>query len=94
MDDNEPQNWRIAVTVHGKTTFISVGDASQRVKWLAHVAIARWDTENAQGWKLLGTPLSLWHGRREIDMGLIIRDVLQDGDEVIISSSLLPFNRK
>jgi hypothetical protein len=94
MSENEPQHWHIAVTVHGKTTSISVGDASQRVKWLAHVAISKWDAEDAQGWKLLGIPISVWHGKREIDMGLIIRDVLQDGDEVTISSSLLPFDRK
>lgn len=94
MSDNEPQHWHVTVTVHGKTTSISVGDASQRVKWLAHVAISKWDSENAQGWKILGTPISVWHGKREIDMGSIIRDVLQDGDEVTISSSLLPFDRK
>ena len=86
--------WHIKATINGKTICISVGDASQRIKWLAHVAIARWDEENAQGWKYLGIPTSVRHGKREVDMGLIIRDVLQDGDDVTVFSSLLPFEEK
>lgn len=72
---------------------IGVGDATQRVKWLAHVAIARWDEENCQGWQLFGAPTSVQHGKREIDMGLIIKDVLHDGDHITIFSSLLPSGR-
>jgi hypothetical protein len=33
------QFWHINVHVHGKTINISCGDATQRLKWLAHVAI-------------------------------------------------------
>jgi hypothetical protein len=69
---------------------ISVGDASQRVKWLAQVAIARWDEDSHQGWKKLGVPTSVTNGKNEIDMGAIIRDVLQNGDEIMVSTSLQP----
>lgn len=31
--------WQINVHVHGKQFNIACGDASQRLKWLAHVAI-------------------------------------------------------
>jgi hypothetical protein len=34
-----------------------VASGSQRIKWLAHVGIARWDEENHQGWKRLGVPV-------------------------------------
>ena len=32
----------------------------QRIKWLAHVAIARWDDDEHQGWKRLGVPTGLF----------------------------------
>lgn len=82
--------WRINATVNGKTMTINVGDGTQRVKWLAHVAIAKWDEENGQGWQLLGIPTSVLQGKRDIDMGSVIRNVLQDGDDITIFSSLLP----
>lgn len=31
--------WQITTHVHGKVFNISVGDGTQRIKWLAHVAI-------------------------------------------------------
>ena len=83
-------SWRISATVNGKTITINVGDGSQRVKWIAHVAIAKWDEENGQGWQLLGIPTSVLQDKRDIDMGAIIRDVLHDGDCITIFSSLLP----
>jgi hypothetical protein len=33
------QYWHINAHVHGKAINISCGDATQRIKWLAHVAI-------------------------------------------------------
>jgi hypothetical protein len=33
------QYWHITAHVHGKAINISCGDATQRIKWLAHVAI-------------------------------------------------------
>ncbi|KAJ1406949.1 hypothetical protein B484DRAFT_456707 [Ochromonadaceae sp. CCMP2298] len=87
------QYWHINVHVHGKTINISCGDATQRLKWLAHVAIARWDAENCQGWKRLGMPTTVRAKRKdgdEVDMGMTIRDVLQNGDHVFIETSLAP----
>jgi len=37
-----------------KQISISCGSGTQRVKWLGHVAIARWDEKELQGWKSLG----------------------------------------
>ena len=47
------------VYAHVKEKIISVvcgraGDAPQKVKWLANVAIARYDDERYEGWQLLG----------------------------------------
>lgn len=35
------ESWYIFCRVHDKTINISCGDASQRIKWLAHVAIGK-----------------------------------------------------
>ena len=54
---------------------------------------ARWDIENCQGWKRLGVPTVVRAKRKdgdELDMGMTIRDVLQDGDHVYIETSLAP----
>ena len=51
---NDSNSIYITVSIHKKTFVISVGDGTQRVKWLGHVAIARWDEENNLGWKWLG----------------------------------------
>ena len=44
-DDDVPverlESWYIYTHVHDKMIAISCGDASQRVKWLAHVAIGK-----------------------------------------------------
>ncbi len=53
FQDDEDENvavakiefWRITAHIHGKEISISIGDGTQRVKWLAHVAIgmkAQW----------------------------------------------------
>lgn len=90
---NEIEFWTITAHVQGKTFAISAGDGSQRVKWLGHVAIARWDDEKQQGWLRLGIPTMIKANKKdglELDMGSIIRDVLQNGDSVYISTSLQP----
>lgn len=33
--------WHITCHIHNKTITISCGDATQRLKWLAHVAIGK-----------------------------------------------------
>lgn len=83
-------SWHITAIVHGKKIRIPVGDASQKVKWLASVAIARFDDETHQGWKILGVPTAVRNSHHVIDMSNSIRDVLQDGEEVTISTSLQP----
>ena len=42
------------VQVHDKTIEVSCGPGTQRIKWLGHVGIARYDGEEYQGWKSLG----------------------------------------
>ena len=89
----EFENWTLTAHVHGKQYVISAGDATQRVKWLAHVAIARWDEKDQQGWRKLGVPTTVKAHRRdgvEIDMGAKINAVLQNGDSVYVSTSLQP----
>lgn len=85
--------WNIIAHVQGKEINISVGDATQRVKWLGHVAIARWDDDNCQGWKRLGAPVAIRGKVRngeELDMTAIIREVLENGDHIYVSTSLTP----
>lgn len=85
--------WTITAHVHGKTFAIGAGDGSQRVKWLGHVAIARWDEDKQQGWTRLGIPTIIRANKKdgnELDGGSIIRDVLQNGDSVYITTSLQP----
>jgi len=85
--------WTITVHVQGKTIALSCGDGSQRVKWLGHVAIARWDDEKHQGWTRLGIPTFIRAGKKdgvELEMGAIIKEVLQNGDSVWVSTSLQP----
>lgn len=87
------ENWHLTAHVHGKTFVVSAGDASQRVKWLAHVAIARWDERDQQGWRKLGVPVLVKAHRKDgvdLDMGAIIKDVLQNGDSIYVSTSLHP----
>eukprot|EP01038_Epipyxis_sp_PR26KG_P013199 gene13199-17687_t len=85
--------WQIIVHVHGKEINISVGDATQRIKWLAHVGIARWSEDSGQGWKKLGIPTSVRSKSpdgEELDFSANIRDVLENGDHIFISTSLAP----
>ena len=59
MVDSKPQQaWKIHVHVKEKVISVSCGSAEQRIKWLGHVGIARWDSENNQGWTKLGEQLS------------------------------------
>lgn len=80
----------LTVTVNKKTFVISCGDGTQRIKWLGHVAIARWDEANNQGWKWLGSPTTVLLGEDELDLGTVIKDVLQNGDKVQVLTSLDP----
>ena len=82
---------RLDVVVRDECIKVTCGDATQRVRWLGHVGIARYDEKNYQGWKILGVPTKITN--REglpIDMGGLISDVLKDGDTVYVSHSLEP----
>lgn len=87
-------SWQLYVHVHGKVIAVSCGNATQRVKWLAHVGIARWDEETCQGWKRLGVPLSVKKSQEEeeeeLDMMLSIQELLSNGDHVFVETSLSP----
>eukprot|EP01033_Poteriospumella_lacustris_P018539 gene18539-13346_t len=86
-------SWFIFAHVYDKVVNISCGDASQRIKWLAHVAIARWDEIQYQGWKRLGIPTSVRLNHKdgeELDMNANIRDILRSGDHVHIETSIPP----
>jgi len=85
--------WHLTAHVHGKSFVISAGDATQRIKWLAHVAIARWDENNQQGWRKLGVPTHVKAHRKDgvdVDLGAVIKDALQNGDSIFIQTSLHP----
>ena len=90
------ETWQIFARVHGKDFKICCGDGSQKVKWVGHVAIARWDEENNQGWKRLGIPNKVIGGPRaeELDMGVSIRDVLRNGDSLTIHTTLDPYETR
>mmetsp|Transcript_19179 Transcript_19179/g.20793 ORF Transcript_19179/g.20793 Transcript_19179/m.20793 type:complete len:118 (-) Transcript_19179:25-378(-) len=86
-------SWFLYVHVREKTITVSCGDASQRIKWLAHVAIARWDDQNCQGWKTLGIPTSVRLYKKDgddVDMNLSIREVAKNGDHLFVETSLSP----
>ena len=94
---NDAEFWHIIAHVHGKEVVISVGDASQRIKWVAQVAIARWDDDNCQGWKRLGIPTTVRVGTaigEEVEMGRVIRDALRNGEHIYISTSLNPIETR
>ena len=60
-EEHKPQQaWKIHVHVKEKVISVSCGSAEQRIKWLGHVGIARWDSENNQGWTKLGEQLCCW----------------------------------
>ncbi|KAJ1444529.1 hypothetical protein M885DRAFT_454673 [Pelagophyceae sp. CCMP2097] len=83
--------WVLDVVIRDKCIKVSCGDASQRVRWLGHVAIARYDEANFQGWKQLGVPTKFTRPDGTLlDSGAVVRDVLHDGDTVYMSHSLEP----
>jgi hypothetical protein len=89
----ESESYSFTAHVHGKRFTVSAGDGSQRVKWLAHVAIARWDEATQQGWKWLGVPTSVKLHKKdgaELEMGAKLNDRMQNGDHVYVSTSLQP----
>jgi hypothetical protein len=91
-DSEDGGNMHVFVHVHDKIFSISAGDGSQRVKWLGHVAIARWDEDHNQGWRRLGIPtaIEMIEGGFEIDMAAIIKNVIQNNEHIKVLTSLDP----
>lgn len=95
MTEVNAEVWKVHVRVHGKTIEVSAGDGSQRVKWAAQVAIARWDEETMQGWKRIGVPTKIVvDNKREIDMNGVLRDLLKNGDTIEVFTSLEPYETR
>ena len=68
-----------------KVIVVPCGEGSQRVKWLGHVAIARWDEANYQGWKELGACSALSSPSHEsvaLVTGQPTAVLRQDGEEI------------
>lgn len=90
--DGEDNFLTVFVHVHNKVFPVSAGDGSQRIKWLGHVAIARWDEDYNQGWRRLGIPtaIEMMDGGFEVDMAAVIKDVLQNNEHIVVHTSLDP----
>ena len=87
----ETESWMLDVVVRDKCIKVSCGAATQRVKWLGHVGIARYDDKTYQGWKQLGVPTKITKADGvELDPGAVVREELNDGDTVYVSHSLEP----
>ena len=71
--DGEETSWILDVVVRDKCIKVTCGDATQRVRWLGHVGIARYDEKNYQGWKILGVPTKITNreGLRRDDHGRV-----------------------
>lgn len=69
---------------------VSCGDGSQRLRWLGHVGIARWDEANLQGWTSLGVPVRITRtaDESELDMSAVIRETLQNGEQITVETSM------
>ena len=57
-----------------------------------HVAIARYDEELYQGWKVLGVPVHMekMETGEPLMLGAVIKDILVDGDRVKVDTSIDP----
>lgn len=67
---------------------ICCGTGEQTLKWLASVAIARWDGKNGKGFLTLGVPKTVRNDeKQELEMTAIICQVLENNDHVFIEAS-------
>jgi hypothetical protein len=60
------------------------------------IILARWDEEHNQGWKRLGIPTAVKAKSTgdQVDMMMVIRETLVNGDHVLIETSLAPNETK
>lgn len=86
------ESWLIHAEVEGKGITISVGDATQSVRWLGAVAISRWDEEENEGWRRLGVPSTVLVKGSDTTLSLdaAIRDCLRNGDTVVVRGTMSP----
>ena len=75
---------KLIVHVREKAITIPVGDGPQKVKWLGHVAIARYEPPSGTE---LGVPKLIKTENAVLEMTDIIKDVLEDGAHVWITTS-------
>ncbi|TMW63917.1 hypothetical protein Poli38472_014622 [Pythium oligandrum] len=88
---NEGFQDAIVVMAHIKDKIIPVhcGFGTQQVIWIGHVAIARYDEENNEGWRTLGVPMKIVKdGKEELKMTDILCDVVQNHSHVYITTSM------
>ena len=81
-------NLRIHVHVKDKVITVPCGHGPQTVKWLGHVAIARYDDKNCKGWLELGVPTAVVKSDESLPMDATVKSVLADGDHVSVQHSL------
>jgi hypothetical protein len=68
------------VHVREKTILVQCGPGVQKLKWLGHVGIARYDSNNGME---LGVPKGIvGEGGKVLDMSAVINETLEDGAHV------------
>ena len=81
-------NLKLHVSIGNKTFPISCGSGQQRIRWLGSVAISRYDDQNFEGWRELGSVARVEDSEgRERDLGNLVKDVFAEGDEVRVYST-------
>jgi hypothetical protein len=75
---------KVTVHVREKAIVVPCGEGSQRVKWLGHVGIARYEPPAGTE---LGVPRTIKTDGGPLDLNAIVKDVLQDGAHVWVTTS-------
>eukprot|EP00640_Fibrocapsa_japonica_P006127 CAMPEP_0113943946 /NCGR_PEP_ID=MMETSP1339-20121228/29829_1 /TAXON_ID=94617 /ORGANISM="Fibrocapsa japonica" /LENGTH=118 /DNA_ID=CAMNT_0000948963 /DNA_START=95 /DNA_END=451 /DNA_ORIENTATION=+ /assembly_acc=CAM_ASM_000762 len=89
-------NMRIHVHIWDKVISINCGQGNQKIRWLGHAGISRWDEESCEGWKYLGIPTIVTktatgeEPATQLQMNDFINEALQDGDHVEVMTSMDP----
>ncbi|OQR84229.1 hypothetical protein ACHHYP_13699 [Achlya hypogyna] len=81
----------LAVHVLEKVIVVSCGTGSQRIQWLGHVGIARYDETRLQGWLQLGQPVKITTSAGTLlNASDVICEVLHDKEHVYVEPSRRP----
>mmetsp|Transcript_6127 Transcript_6127/g.10009 ORF Transcript_6127/g.10009 Transcript_6127/m.10009 type:complete len:117 (+) Transcript_6127:94-444(+) len=89
----EQQEMSMLINIHvqGKVIPIKCGNGTQTIKWAGHVAIARWDDRDFEGWKTLGVPTSISKANGEtLDFNSTIKDICESGEHLSVETSMNP----